>query len=416
MSSLLAAASTRFTVAYDALFALLDDYPIDKRTQTGACGRWSPKEILAHMCGWVDEAVLHFDAFDAGTVRDVKYKDIDAVNDQFVESCASFSWDEIVARLREGAVKLPKRAKSKPRYSMWLAQLARDCENHSNHLRDFLVPKPAEVDEKPLYKEVPILEFDENREAIIEPTQVLKPLDTMPERVVLCFFQEVIDAACGDGKAEVIKYIKSEMGKMPIYSLEVTHPDTQEKQPGVKQRIAVMQPGVGAPLAGGALEELIALGGKIFIAAGGAGVLNKDIPVGNVIIPTSAVRDEGTSYHYLPPGREVAPAKEAIAAIEASLKAHNVPYITGKTWTTDGIYRETPAKVARRREEGCVTVEMEASAFFAVAQFRTVKFGQLLYGGDDVSGEKWDSRGWEKRTSTREKLFWLAVESVLRVE
>jgi purine-nucleoside phosphorylase len=95
------------------------------------------------------------------------------------------------------------------------------------------------------------------------------------------------------------------------------------------------------------------------------------------------------------------------------LDQHAVPYIVGKTWTTDAFYRETPGKVARRREEGCLTVEMEAAAFFAVARFRDVDFGQILYGGDDVSGEAWDTRRWNQRSSVREELFWLSVEACL---
>jgi len=68
-----------------------------------------------------------------------------------------------------------------------------------------------------------------------------------------------------------------------------------------------------------------------------------------------------------------------------------------------------------RRQEGCLTVEMEAAAFFAVAAFRGVTFGQILYGGDDVSGDTWDSRQWNEHTSVREKLFWLAAEACLEL-
>jgi uridine phosphorylase len=135
--------------------------------------------------------------------------------------------------------------------------------------------------------------------------------------------------------------------------------------------------------------------------------------VGHIIVPSSAIRDEGTSYHYLPPGREVQASAEGVAAIERVLKKVNADYIVAKTWTTDGLYRETPAKVRHRRTEGCVTVEMEAAAFFAVAQFRGVTFAQLLYGGDDVGSDKWDSRHWTHHTSVREKLFWLAAEACL---
>ncbi|GAB4569022.1 MAG: nucleoside phosphorylase [Anaerolineae bacterium] len=250
----------------------------------------------------------------------------------------------------------------------------------------------------------PILEFDPQPEAVIEPGKVIRRRDEMPARAVLCFFNDVIERLCGDGRAEVVHHLRSEIGANPIYALEADG-----------QRLAVCHPGVGAPLAAGFMEELIALGVDRFIACGGAGVLRPEIVVGHVILPTSAIRDEGTSYHYLPPGREVAPTPRAVAALEATLQADNVDYAKGKTWTTDAIYRETPGKVARRRAEGCLTVEMEAAAFFAVAQFRGVTFGQLLYGGDDVSGETWDSRHWDKRTPIRERLFWLAAEAVLRL-
>lgn len=249
----------------------------------------------------------------------------------------------------------------------------------------------------------PILEFDASRRAIIEPTQVVRPID-VPEACVICFFQEVITSACGNEAATCVHNLGSEIGANPLYDLNIDG-----------RRVAVVHPGVGAPLAAGILEELIALGCRKFIACGGSGVLNREIAVGHIVVPTSAVRDEGTSYHYLPPSREVSASPEAVAAIEAVLQADNVPYVLGKTWTTDALYRETPAKIARRRDEGCITVEMEASAFFAVAQFRGVTFGQILYGGDDVSSDEWDSRHWNKQASVREKLFWLAAEAVARL-
>jgi uridine phosphorylase len=168
-------------------------------------------------------------------------------------------------------------------------------------------------------------------------------------------------------------------------------------------------------MAAGFLEELIALGCKKFIACGGTGVLYKDIAAGHIIVPSSAVRDEGTSYHYLPPAREVSANPIVIRAIEKVLKEQNCKYIIAKTWTTDGLYRETSAKIKARKSEGCLTVEMESAAFLAVAQFRKVAFGQILYAGDDVSGTEWDVRRQhkKKRLSTRENLFWLATKVCL---
>ena len=86
------------------------------------------------------------------------------------------------------------------------------------------------------------------------------------------------------------------------------------------------------------------------------------------------------------------------------------------TWTTDAFFRETSMKVKLRREEGCIVVDMEAAAFFAVSEFRGVLLGQIFYGGDDVGGEEWDSREWMSNTSVREKLFWLSVEACTSLE
>lgn len=254
----------------------------------------------------------------------------------------------------------------------------------------------------------PILEFDPNPQAVLQPNEILKPMNDMPEACVMCFFQDVIRTVCKEA-SEIYK-LGSEIGTNLVYRLEVTPKDTDKTG-----SIAVIHPGVGAPLAAAFLEEMIALGCRKFIACGGAGVLDREIAVGHVIIPDTAVRDEGTSYHYLPPAREANASPDAVEAIKAALDAHNIPYALGKTWTTDAIYRETRDKIARRRAEGCVTVEMEAAAFFAVAQFRGVSFGQILYGGDDISGDVWDSRNWHRQESTRERLFWLAAEAALRL-
>lgn len=264
----------------------------------------------------------------------------------------------------------------------------------------FSLPAPL-AGRGPLQCDYPILEYDSSPTALIEPGEVLEPVE-IAEHCVLCFFQDVIGRLHEEGRLEFVRNLGSEIGHNPVYEMEV------DGKP-----LALCHPGVGAPLAAGFMDELIALGCRKFIACGGAGVLDGSLTVGHLIVPTSAVRDEGTSYHYLPPGREVAASPQAVAAIEQVLQRDNVDYVTGKTWTTDAVYRETPAKITLRRNEGCLTVEMEAAAFFAVAQFRGVAAGQILYGGDDVSSDAWDSRHWQQQASVREKLFWLAAEACL---
>jgi uridine phosphorylase len=252
-------------------------------------------------------------------------------------------------------------------------------------------------------EDAPILEFDPSPTAVIEPSEIL-PAEDVPTHVVLCFFREVIDRVVAAHPAVERSPFTAEHGIHPFWELEWRG-----------RRLGVFHPGVGAPLAAGFLEEAIAKGCRAFVACGGAGSLVPDLTMGHIVVPTSAIRDEGTSYHYLPPGRSVGASPLAVEAIVATLDAHSVPYVTGPTWTTDALYRETRDRMQRRTDEGCLTVEMEAAAFFAVAAFRGVTLGQLLYAGDDLSGERWDGREWLADAEGRERLFWLAAEAVLRL-
>lgn len=254
------------------------------------------------------------------------------------------------------------------------------------------------------FPHIPILEFDPDPNAIINPHEALR-MDGLPQRWVLCFFREVLDALAQSGELQVIGHLRSEAGANPVYQVEHN---------GVS--LLVMHPGVGAPLAVGFMEEAISAGGRQFIACGGCGVLEREIAVGHPVVITSAVRDEGTSYHYLPPSREAAASPAAVTALEAVLRDRQVDYRLGKSWTTDAFYRETLVRRARRVAEGCIVVEMEASAFFALAQFRGVTCGQVVYGGDLVSPDGWDFRDWVKRGDVRTALFWLAVEACSQLE
>ncbi|MCU7495417.1 MAG: nucleoside phosphorylase [Ignavibacteria bacterium] len=250
----------------------------------------------------------------------------------------------------------------------------------------------------------PILEFDPATEAVFEPKGIIKPVE-ISECCVLTFFKDVIEKVVSEHPVRTVKLLNSEMGKHPVYEMEFHG-----------KKVAFFHAPMGAPFAAAALEEIIALGCRKFIACGGAGVLDSSINCGKVVVPYSALRDEGTSYHYLPPSREVEPGPGALQAIKETLEANRVDYLMTKTWTTDAVYRETRLLVGKRKAEGCLVVEMEAAAFFAVSKFRGVKFAQMLYGGDDVSLEEWDHRNWFSQYGVRESLFWLSVEACLRIK
>lgn len=254
---------------------------------------------------------------------------------------------------------------------------------------------------------IPLLEFDTASRAILNPDTAL-PANQIPERLVLCFFGDVIRTHLQNGKLTHRYSLRSEMGEHPIYIYQ------DQNNPG--EEIAVLQPGVGAPLAVGMLEEAIQLGTRFAIACGGCGVLDDHVEVGHPFIVHSAVRDEGTSYHYIEPSREAYPHPDAVRVLEETLQENGIEYNLSKTWTTDAIYRETIKRRETRLAEGCEVVEMEASAFFAAAQFRQIKFGQILYGGDLVKPEGWDGRNWVSRVSSRALLFDLAVSAVRKLK
>jgi uridine phosphorylase len=249
--------------------------------------------------------------------------------------------------------------------------------------------------------EIPLLGFDPDPTAILEPSATVGRRARIPERVVMCFYAEILDAL--PAEAERITSLKAAHGAHPIWRLERHGHD-----------VAVFHPGVGAPLCAAFLEEAIAMGARRIVACGGSGALTAELAAGDIVVPTAAVRDEGTSYHYLPPSREVLADPEGVAAALALLEERGVAHVAGKVWTTDGLYRETRARARARRDEGCLVVEMEAAAFFAVARFRGVTFAQLLYSGDDLSSDDWDEREWTVSPSRR-RTFDLAVELATRL-
>ena len=254
-----------------------------------------------------------------------------------------------------------------------------------------------------IQKEFPILEYDNDKNALIRPSNILQSLD-IAARCVLCFFKESIEKALAEFPHKTVSEFRAGTARIPIYELEYKD-----------ARIVLIEAMVGAPLAAAQIEELSALGCRKFIACGMCGVLAKELAVGKLIIPICAVRDEGTSYHYIAPSREISADERVTKIIENVFSERKIPYVKAKTWTTDAFYRETPSKIALRKSEGCVAVEMENSAYVAAAQYNDVMFGQILCAGDSLAGELWDSRQYQSRTDIQELAFKLAIEICLKL-
>ncbi len=252
--------------------------------------------------------------------------------------------------------------------------------------------------------QIPLIEFDPDKKAIIEPSEHIPNVSPSPY-CVMPIYNQVVKKLTKEGKLTLIGESSETEDSEPVYRKFLL--DYQGKP------VIVVFPGIGASLVAAIMEELIAFGCRKFIICGAAGVLLPELNRGHVIIPVKALRDEGTSFHYCKPSKFIEMDGVVVRKLEAVLKKHNVSYTTGTTWTTDGIYRETRGKVAKRRAEGCITVEMECAALLAVAKFRNVAFGQYLEAFDDVSGDTWDRRHVEGKMALQEKLFWLSVEACL---
>lgn len=126
------------------------------------------------------------------------------------------------------------------------------------------------------------------------------------------------------------------------------------------------------------VECLVSLGVNRIIATGAAGSIHPKAEAGSMIIPTHAIREEGTSYHYQEKTVKVHPSKLLVKHLGESANWNHVNVLRGSTWTTDGVFRETTSKMRQYSSQGVLTVEMEMSALFAMAMFHKIDLAGLL--------------------------------------
>ena len=168
-----------------------------------------------------------------------------------------------------------------------------------------------------------------------------------------------------------------------------------------KNRIGILGDiGIGSPAVGVALEEAIAFGTKIFISIGTAGTLQQTMHEGDVVLCSKAIRDEGTSFHYLKSSTYAYPSKELIKHIATYFTAKNIPYTSGSSWTIDAPYRETVAEAKKYQKEGVLTVEMEASALFAIAAYHQVQMVAIFIISDSLAELTWNPQFHHKKTKS----------------
>ena len=150
--------------------------------------------------------------------------------------------------------------------------------------------------------------------------------------------------------------------------------------------------GIGAPVATAVVEQLAALGITAVVSIGTAGSLQHDLEPGDLVLCEAAVRDEGVSHHYLPPGRLATAPAEMTIALGAALRECGLAFRPGVSWTIDAPYRETVTEARHYQAEGVLCVEMEAAALFAVAEVRGLRLASAFVISDSLADLVWSPR------------------------
>lgn len=244
-------------------------------------------------------------------------------------------------------------------------------------------------------------EYDSNKVAVINATSMIKKNKMMPKVAVTCFSSTTFDRLVKELHGQEIAHTGMANITIPIY--KVTYNNIE---------VALFNSPVGAPSCIAIHEDLYAMGVEKMVVFGTCGVLENEIQDCAIIIPNSAIRDEGTSYHYAPSSEEISVNEKYTDAFIDILNHHNTSYVIGKVWTTDACYRETREKVNRRKEKGCIAVDMECSAITALANFREKEVFQFFYAADNLDQEEWDMRSLSNSENliVKDRIALLAME------
>jgi uridine phosphorylase len=155
--------------------------------------------------------------------------------------------------------------------------------------------------------------------------------------------------------------------------------------------VAVMADfGGGAPIVAELAEEFAVLGARRMLLMTWGGALQPGLKAGDIVVCNSAIRDDGTSHHYLPPERCVSASDELVERLARAIRSQGGRCTIGTTWTTDAPYRETLEEVRQYQSEGVLTVEMESAGLFAIGQVREVQTASVVVIMDSLANLRWE--------------------------
>lgn len=239
---------------------------------------------------------------------------------------------------------------------------------------------------------------------VISPEDLLTP-GYFADKCIATFSRDVLNLALSKYAHTLVANCKSVNGDAPIYMINVNGED-----------ILIYMSPITAAIAAGTVDEVrYKTGAKKFIVFGSCGSLDNELTDGKVIVPTESYRDEGFSYHFRAPSDYIEIKNHG--KLSAIFDKHGIPYVNGKSWTTDAIYMETENKVRKHKADGCICVEMESSAIQAVCDFRGIDFYTFFFASDVVDAQVWknDSLGNEREVGHQSDCFEIALTVALEI-
>tara|TARA_Y100000310_G_C20538300_1_gene741981 strand:+ start:277 stop:1050 length:774 start_codon:yes stop_codon:yes gene_type:complete len=256
--------------------------------------------------------------------------------------------------------------------------------------------------------EAPIIQTEIEGEVIFSPKDYLNykkdtgnmKIPDIPNKCILCFEPSFIEFAKDNMNIEEIKWFRTEF---KIYRV-------------ISKDIIIVSINYGAALSAIALEELIALGVKDFIVLGSAGTLQKDIPLGSLVICERAIREEGVSYHYLKPSKYVSCSEILLEKSKQVLDNIDISTSIGTSWSTDSFYRETKSKTIKYQNENVLCVEMEAAGLYAVCDYRNVNILSIFYISDSIAELKWNPNFHLSNPGSNRKIMFDIAFKILKEE
>ncbi len=149
---------------------------------------------------------------------------------------------------------------------------------------------------------------------------------------------------------------------------------------------------IGGPFAVLVAEQMAASGAQVVLGLTSAGRVSSTMPVPGLVVITGAIRDEGTSYHYLPPGDVVGASPKVVRLLEEEFQGHSLPVLSGTVWTVDAPYRETVNQLTEYANAKVLAVEMQAASLFAFSEARQFPVGVVghVTNSMDQASERFD--------------------------